>query len=97
VSHGVPDGFHTVTPRIVVADAGALVRFLRVVFGATGELRIDAPSQLTIGDSLVMVSEAGDPRFQVSSTSTWTMPTRRTSAPLRPGQIATPRLSNPTS
>jgi PhnB protein len=59
VSRGVPDGFHSVTPRIVVEDAGALVRFLKGVFGATGEHRVDAPSEIRIGDSLVMVSEAG--------------------------------------
>ena len=59
MSRGVPDGFHSVTPRIVVEDAGALVQFLRVVFGATGERLVDAPSQIKIGDSLVMVSEAG--------------------------------------
>jgi len=29
------------------------------VFGATGEFRTDAPSQIRIGDSLLMVSEAG--------------------------------------
>jgi PhnB protein len=59
VSRRLPDGFHSVTPRIVVEDVGALVQFLRVVFAATGELRVDSPSQLTIGDSVVMVSEAG--------------------------------------
>jgi uncharacterized glyoxalase superfamily protein PhnB len=43
----------------VVADTRGLVRFLTEVFGATGELRADAPSQIRIGDSLLMVSEAG--------------------------------------
>jgi PhnB protein len=59
VSKAVPDGWHSVTPRIVVADTPALVRFLKAVFGATGEVRTDAPSQMRIGDSLVMVSDAG--------------------------------------
>ena len=36
-----------------------LVRFLKDAFGATGELKSDAPSQLRIGDSIVMVSGAG--------------------------------------
>jgi uncharacterized glyoxalase superfamily protein PhnB len=35
------------------------VLFLKAVFGATGEVRTDAPSQMRIGDSLVMVSDAG--------------------------------------
>jgi uncharacterized glyoxalase superfamily protein PhnB len=58
-SSRIPDGWHTVTPRIVVEDTSAVVHFLETVFGATGELRSDSPSQMRIGDSLVMVSEAG--------------------------------------
>jgi PhnB protein len=54
-----PQGWHTITPRIVVEDAAALVAFLKHVFGATGELRDDAPSVITIGDSLLMISASG--------------------------------------
>jgi PhnB protein len=54
-----PPGWHSVTPRIVVEDAAALVKFLELVFGATAELRGDAPALITIGDSIVMVSVAG--------------------------------------
>jgi hypothetical protein len=57
--NAAPPGWHTVTPRIVVADPAALVAFLRRVFGATGEFREDAPSQIAIGDSLLLVSGAG--------------------------------------
>jgi uncharacterized glyoxalase superfamily protein PhnB len=32
-----PEGYHTVTPRIVVDDVAGFVAFLRVVFGATGD------------------------------------------------------------
>jgi uncharacterized glyoxalase superfamily protein PhnB len=42
-SHFTPDGWHTVTPRIVVHDAERLVEFLRRVFGATGDYRPDLP------------------------------------------------------
>jgi len=52
-------GFHTVTPRIVVADIAGQIAFLRTVFGATGDRHGDAPAEMRIGDSLVMVSEAG--------------------------------------
>ena len=52
-------GFHTVTPRLVVDDAGALVEFLRTVFGATGELHADRPAEMRIGDSLLMVTPTG--------------------------------------
>jgi uncharacterized glyoxalase superfamily protein PhnB len=61
-SRFTPDGWHTVTPRIVVRDARQLVEFVRHVFGATGDYRPDAPAVLTIGDSIVMVSDAGTRR-----------------------------------
>jgi uncharacterized glyoxalase superfamily protein PhnB len=56
-SHFTPKGWHTVTPRIVVHDAKQLVGFLRQVFGATGDYRPDLPSVITIGDSVVMISD----------------------------------------
>ena len=55
----IPDGFHTVTPRLVADDASKLVRFLKDAFGASGDLPNEGPAQLRIGDSLVMVSESG--------------------------------------
>jgi uncharacterized glyoxalase superfamily protein PhnB len=54
-----PEGWHTVTPRIVVEDAAAFVAFLKHVFDATGEFEAEAPSQIKIGDSMLMVSAAG--------------------------------------
>ena len=53
---GPPPGYHTLTPRIVVADVAAQVEFLRAVFDATGEVQGDRPAEVRIGDSLVMVS-----------------------------------------
>lgn len=58
-SHFTPEGWHTVTPRIVTRDARQLVEFLDRVFGATGEYREQLPSVVKIGDSLVMISDAG--------------------------------------
>ena len=55
----VPEGWHSVTPRIVVHGAKEFVEFLRLVFSATGEFQETRPSELWIGDSVVMVSEAG--------------------------------------
>ena len=54
-----PEGWHTVTPRIVAHDPERLVGFLKQVFGATGDYRSDMPSVMVIGDSRVMVSNAG--------------------------------------
>jgi PhnB protein len=58
-SRFTPAGWHTVTPRIVARDAKDLVGFLRKVFHATGRYRQNIPTELRIGDSIVMVSEAG--------------------------------------
>jgi uncharacterized glyoxalase superfamily protein PhnB len=57
-SRFIPEGWHTVTPRIVVRDAERLVEFLRRVFGATGDYRPDLPSMMKIGDSTIMISNA---------------------------------------
>jgi hypothetical protein len=43
----------------VVRDAVKLIQFLKQAFGAIGDLRIDIPSVMRIGHSLVMVSSVG--------------------------------------
>jgi PhnB protein len=53
-----PAGFHSVTPRLFVADPLAQVEFLRMVFDAMGDVHPDRPAEIRIGDSLVMVSSA---------------------------------------
>ena len=58
-SQFTPEGWHTITPRIVVHHAKEIVDFLKQVFGATGEYRSDRPSVITIGDSMIMISDAG--------------------------------------
>jgi PhnB protein len=52
----LPDGWHTVTPRITVPDPAGLVQFLKEVFGAAGDYRHDRPSEICIGDSRIMIS-----------------------------------------
>lgn len=47
------------TPRIVVSEAEDLVKFLKQVFGATGDYRRDRPCVLTIGNSRLMISDLG--------------------------------------
>ncbi|MCA8430269.1 VOC family protein [Burkholderia seminalis] len=51
-----PGGWHTVTPRIVVADPENLIAFVRTVFDARGEYRAGLPADIRIGDSVVMIS-----------------------------------------
>jgi uncharacterized glyoxalase superfamily protein PhnB len=54
------DGFHHVTPRMVVNDVAAQVEFLRAVFDATGDVVEGRPAEIAIGDSLVMVSDPSE-------------------------------------
>lgn len=51
-----PDGWHSVTPRLIVEDTARLVAFLIEAFGAEGALKADAPTVMRIGDSNIMVS-----------------------------------------
>ena len=54
-----PKGWPTVIARIVVPKAAELVEFVKAVFQATGDYRSDRPSVLNIGESLLMISDAG--------------------------------------
>jgi PhnB protein len=60
----VPDGYHTVTPYLVVEDAGRLIEFLTAAFGAkvrSSHKRPDgkvAHAELGIGDSIIMLGSA---------------------------------------
>jgi PhnB protein len=51
-----PEGWRSITPRIFVRDPKRLVGFLKHAFSAQGEYRADGPSEIRIGDSIVMVS-----------------------------------------
>ena len=55
----IPDGWHSITPRLVADDVDELISFLKTAFDAEGDLPAEGPAQLRIGDSLVMVSESG--------------------------------------
>lgn len=55
-----PAGYHSVTPRMVVEDVACAVRFLRAVFGATSEPQQGRPTEMQVGDSLILVSEESE-------------------------------------
>jgi len=57
-----PDGWPTVIPRVFTEDVGGVVGFLKLVFRARGEMRTGAPSEMRIGDSLILVSDGGGAR-----------------------------------
>lgn len=86
-SQVLPSGFHSVTPRIVVADVAAQVEFLRVVFDASGDVNADRPADIRIGNSRVLISRVGErersahfctsmSRIQIASTNVRLLPVR---------------------
>ena len=62
----IPEGYRTVTPYLIVQGADAVLDFVTRAFGAEQRLRMDredgtvAHAEVTIGDSVVMLAEAGD-------------------------------------
>jgi PhnB protein len=60
------EGYRTVTPYLVVRDADAELKFLEAAFGAKQSMCQRNPNntvmhaEVTIGDSLVMLGQAGD-------------------------------------
>ena len=62
----VPDGYHSVTPYLVVENVPRLLEFLRAAFGAVETERIAdgagkvLHAEVRIGDSMVMVGGATD-------------------------------------
>jgi PhnB protein len=59
----VPDGYHSVTPYIIVHNAAEAIDFYKRAFGATELLRIPAPgnkighAEIKIGDSIIMLAD----------------------------------------
>jgi|ERR1700681_3161194 PhnB protein len=62
-----PDGWHTVTPRIITSEAEELVRFVKEVFHGQGEFQLNRPAEIRIGDSLLMISNGDGLRERVSA------------------------------
>ena len=60
----VPDGYHTVTPYIVVEDAAGLIDFMGKAFGGKERMRMDGEdgtimhAEVEIGDSVIMIGGA---------------------------------------
>lgn len=62
----IPDGYHTVTPYLIVGDVAGLIDFLQQAFDAEETERMQQPdgrimhAEVRIGDSAVMMGEAND-------------------------------------
>ena len=63
MAQAIPEGFHSVTPHIVVKDAAAAIKFYQQAFGAEEICRLPGPdgslmyAEVNIGDSRVMLAE----------------------------------------
>src|SRR5713226_6411734 len=62
----IPEGNHSLTPRLVVKDAVSALEFYVKGFGATQPMRHAGPdgktgyAQFNVGDALVMLAEEGE-------------------------------------
>ncbi|MDZ4685166.1 MAG: VOC family protein [Planctomycetaceae bacterium] len=62
----IPDGYHTLTPYLIVRGGKAALEFYKKAFGATEVLRLDMPdgniahAEMKIGDSIFMMGEENE-------------------------------------
>jgi PhnB protein len=62
----VPEGYHSVTPYLVVQGAGKLIDFMKAAFDAQEIFRMPMPdgsighAEMRIGNSMIMIGEARD-------------------------------------
>src|SRR5512146_1879634 len=63
IEQGVPEGFHTVTPSLIVKNAAKAIDFYKQAFGAEVVFLMKAPdgrvahAELKIGDSVVFLAD----------------------------------------
>jgi PhnB protein len=73
---GVPEGFSTVTPHLIVKDSAKAIDFYKKAFGAQEILRMNGPgghgvmhAEVKIGESIVMLADE-NPGFGCKSPAT---------------------------
>jgi PhnB protein len=59
----IPDGYHSVTPYLILDNATGALEFYKKAFGAVEEVRMPAPggrighAEIRIGDSVIMLAD----------------------------------------
>lgn len=59
----IPDGYHSITPGLIVSDSAAAIQFYEKAFGATELGRMAGPdgrimhAEIKIGDSILMLND----------------------------------------
>ena len=76
MTKSIPDGYHSLTPHLIVKDAAKAIEWYAKAFGATEILRMPGPggkgimhAEIKIGDSHIMMAEE-NPAFNSKSPST---------------------------
>jgi PhnB protein len=59
----IPDGYHSVTPYLIVSDGNAAIAFYKQAFGAVERMRMEGPSgklghaEIQIGGATIMLAD----------------------------------------
>ncbi len=59
----IPDGYHSVTPYLIISGATEAIEYYKKAFGATELMRMPAPggkighAEIKIGDSPIMLAD----------------------------------------
>jgi len=76
----IPDGYHSVTPYLIIKGAAAAIEFYKKAFGATEIMRMAQPdgrvghAELQIGDSRLMLADEFPERGYLGPQSTGRSP-----------------------
>lgn len=71
----IPDGYHSVTPYLIVSNAAKALEFYQRAFGATETMRLNGPAgkimhaEIRLGDSTIMLADEF-PEMQAVSPTT---------------------------
>jgi PhnB protein len=71
----IPDGYHSVTPYLIIKGAADAIEFYKKAFGATELFRMPAPggtvghAEIKIGDSQIMLADESPEMGYVSPTT----------------------------
>jgi PhnB protein len=66
----IPEGYHSVTPYLIVKGASQAIEFYKKAFGATEIMRFPGPSgtvahaEIRIGDSQIMLADEGEGQYR---------------------------------
>ena len=78
----IPEGYHSLTPYLIVNDAAGAIAFYKQAFGATEVMRMPAPggrvghAEVQIGNSRIMLADEFPDMIRRSPICTSAWPTR---------------------